>query len=109
MPRFKASYPDRADPRFNRLVIDKRFRPRFGLLHAVAKQVYLANDVAVIPQDVHFVLRHLQPPSAPEMQEECHFGVIEKWPYLEARRKGGSVWASAWAVLTCANTLGIAN
>jgi hypothetical protein len=24
----------------------------------------------------------------PEMQEECHFGVIEKWPYLEATKAG---------------------
>jgi hypothetical protein len=22
------------------------------------------------------------------MQEECHFGVIEKWPYLEATKAG---------------------
>ena len=57
-PRFKASYPDRAVPNFNGIVIDKRLRPLFGALHAVAKQVYSANDVFVIPQDVHFVLRH---------------------------------------------------
>jgi hypothetical protein len=62
--RFKASYPDRAFPKFNGLVIDKRFRPRFGLPH-VAKQVYLANDVAIIPQDVHFERQHLQPPCTP--------------------------------------------
>jgi hypothetical protein len=56
VPRFKASYPDRAVPKFNGLVIDKRFRPLFGPLHAVAKHVSPANDVAVILQDVDFVL-----------------------------------------------------
>jgi hypothetical protein len=83
VPRFKASYPDRVVPKFNGLAIDKRFRPPLGLLHAVTKQVYPANDMAIIPQDVDFVLRHLQPPSAPEMQEECHFGVIENGPTLK--------------------------
>jgi hypothetical protein len=53
-------------PKFNGVFIDKPFRNFFGLLHAaVAKQVYLANDVAVISQHVHFVRWHLQPPSAP--------------------------------------------
>jgi hypothetical protein len=58
VPRFKASYSDRALPKFNGLVIDKRFRPLFGPLHIVANQVYPANEMVVIPQDVHFVLRH---------------------------------------------------
>jgi hypothetical protein len=78
VPRFKASYPDRAVPEFNRFVIDKCFCPLLGPLHAVAKQVYPANDMVVIPEDVDFVLRHLQPLSSPEMQEECQIGVIEK-------------------------------
>jgi hypothetical protein len=28
----------------------------------------------------------MEPPSAPEMQEECQLGVMEKWPHLEVRR-----------------------
>jgi hypothetical protein len=28
----------------------------------------------------------MEPPFAPEMQEECQLGVMEKWPHLEARR-----------------------
>jgi len=63
--RIEALYSHRAFPKLNGLAIEKRFRSLFGLLHVVAKQIYPANDVAVIPQDADFVLRHLQPPCMP--------------------------------------------
>ena len=54
VPRFKTNYPDRAVPKFNGLVIDKRFRPLFGVLLAAAKQVYPAKEISNLerrPQD----------------------------------------------------------
>jgi hypothetical protein len=58
MRRIEALYSHRVFPKLNGRAFEKHFRILFGVLHAAAKQVYLANDVAVIPQDEHFVQRH---------------------------------------------------
>jgi hypothetical protein len=45
-------------PKVQWVVIDKRFCPLLGPLHAAAKQVSPANDMVVIPEDVDLPLRN---------------------------------------------------
>jgi hypothetical protein len=52
--RIEPLYSDRAFPKLNGLVVNKRFRPLFGVLHSVAKQVYPAKEISKLerrPQD----------------------------------------------------------